>query len=950
MSNSSDQRDDIYQTLMANSYLSAGNVNYLEDLYEAYLKDPESVSVEWRHYFKSLPPVKDDILNDVSHADIQQEFLELAKRSQKPSVVSGDALHERKQAGVNSLVRAYREFGHLIAQTDPLGSQRDSSLLLDITSHGLSTADYDTIFQVENLGQNGQATLRDIVRQLQETYCGSIGSEFTYIRNQEEVKWLQNYLETTRARASLTPEVKREVLKLLIAADGLEKFLGHKYVAQTRFSLEGGDSFIPFVYTMNQRAAMQGVKEIATGMAHRGRLNILVNIYGQSTEELYQEFEGRKDYGMTSGDVKYHLGISSDINTPAGPLHITLAFNPSHLEIVSPVVVGSVRARQDRRHDVEQDEAFALLVHGDASFAGQGVVMETLNMSQTRAYGIGGSIHIVINNQVGFTTSDPADARSSLYCTDVCRTDDIPVFHVNGDDVEAVVYAAQLAVDYRMKFKKDVLVDLVCYRRLGHNEGDEPAATQPLMYQFIRQHPTPREIYAEKLVKTGVCTQQEVEQWMGQYREALDAGRKVVETLPNGLTNQYASNWTPYLKEEGDAAVDTSVNKTKLIELAKRIEVLPEGFELQRQVGNLMASRAKMTEGELPLDWGYAEILAYASLLAEGHSIRISGQDSERGTFAHRHAVLYDQKTGRRYVPLNHLSQDQARFEIYNSLLSEAGAMAFEYGYASTAPNDLIIWEAQYGDFANGAQVVIDQFISSGWQKWQTLCGLTLFLPHGYEGKGPEHSSARLERYLQLCAQKNMQVVVPSTPAQIFHLLRRQILRPYRRPLIVMTPKSMLRHKLAVSTVDDLAKGKFYSVMPEMDEIKPDRVSRVVLCSGKLYYELLALRRERKLDQIAVLRIEQLYPFPYEELAAELKRYTKAKEVVWCQEEPRNQGAWFINRERMERCLQKGQQLYYAGRPSSASPAAGYMALHTKQQAELLNQALADKLVATDCD
>lgn len=945
--------DSIYNKFVGNSYLSAGNVSYLEELYEEYLKNPDAVPAQWQNYFKSLPPVKSDSVpaGEVSHADIQQQFLALAKRTQKPAVVSGDAAYERKQAAVNELVEAYRCFGHLVAQTDPLGSQRDPSPLLDITYHGLSTADYDTVFKVKNLGQKGHATLRDIVRQLQETYCGSIGSEFTYIRDHEEVEWIQNYLESTRAHATLTPEVKREILKLLISADGLEKYLSSKYVGQTRFSLEGGDSFIPFVHTMNERAANQGVKEIVTGMAHRGRLNMLVNIFGQSTEELYQEFEGRKDYGMTSGDVKYHLGISSDINTTAGPLHITLAFNPSHLEIVSPVVVGSVRARQDRRHDTKRDEAFAFLVHGDASFAGQGVVMETLNMSQTRAYGIGGSVHIVINNQVGFTTSDPRDARSSLYSTDLCRADDIPVFHVNGDDVEAVVFTAQLAVDFRMKFNKDVMVDLVCYRRLGHNEGDEPSATQPLMYQFIRQHPTPREIYAEKLIKAGVCTQEEVNKWMDDYRDALDAGRKVVDTLPNGLANQYASNWTPFLQDvDGDIIVDTSVNKEKLIELAERLEVLPEGFELQRQVGNMMAARTKMMEGEMPLDWGYAETLAYASLLVDGYPVRISGQDSERGTFAHRHAVLYDQKTGRPYTPLQHLSNTQAPFEVYNSLLSEAGTMAFEYGYATTMPNDLVIWEAQYGDFANGAQVVADQFISSGWQKWQTLCGLTLFLPHGYEGSGPEHSSARLERYLQLCAQKNMQVCVPSTPAQIFHLLRRQMLRPTRKPLIVMTPKSLLRHKLAVSTFDDLAKGKFYLVLPEVDAIKPERVSRVILCSGKVYYELLALRRDKKLDNMAIVRIEQLYPFPYEELTAELKRYSKAKEVVWCQEEPQNQGAWYINRERMERCLQKGQTLYYVGRPSSASPAVGYKALHTKQQNELLNQALADKLVSIDND
>lgn len=929
------------KTMRATSYLSGGNADYLEELYEDFLHDPESVTAEWRNYFQSLPRVNGFTTSDVSHAAIRNQFLNLAKQPIKITQVSSDALQEHKQACVEQLVQAYYNFGHLAAKTNPLLNKNVHVPELDMAYYDLSPADYERKFFVPSLFKDRKATLKEICETLNTIYCGPIGTEFSYIRNQEEVNWLHNYFQSYRD-FNLSNEEKLELLKQLTAADGLEKYLQNRFLGQKRFSLEGGDSYIPFMRELSNYSAAKGVKEIIIGMAHRGRLNTLVNILGQSPEQLFQEFEGKKDYGLTSGDVKYHLGFSSDIKTPAGPLHLSLAFNPSHLEFINAVAMGKTRAHQDRRGDKDRKEAMTVLVHGDASFAGQGIVMETLNMSLTRAYKVGGTVHIIINNQVGFTTSNPHDARSSLYCSDIAKIIDAPVFHVNGDEPEAVVFLARLAVDYRARFNKDIVIDLVCYRRLGHNEADEPAATQPVMYNFIRSHLTPRELYGQSLVEQKICSKEDVDTIFSQYRDALDAGRPVVPTFSGGLTHQYGANWTPYLGQEWNVVVDTAVKREKLIELALKLEQLPKGFTLQRQVANMMATRSKMTQGEHPLDWGYAETLAYATLVDEGWPVRLSGQDCGRGTFAHRHAVLHDQNSGETYTPLQHLNSNQARFEVYDSLLSESGVVGFEYGYASSDPHCLVLWEAQFGDFANGAQVIIDQFISSGWQKWKRLCGLSLLLPHGYEGAGPEHSSARLERYLQLCAEYNMQVCIPSTPAQIFHLLRRQVIRPYRVPMIILTPKSLLRHKLAVSSLDDLAKGKFQLVIPEIDPINPTDVNRIILCSGKVYYDLLTYRREQKIKDVAIIRLEQQYPFPYDELQAEISRYKKAKLVVWCQEEPRNQGAWYINRHRYEKCLAKDQELYYAGRESSAAPAAGYMSLHQMQQNALITQAFGD--------
>ncbi len=911
------------QSLLNTSYLSSGNADYLEELYEQFLKNPEAVDPLWKKYFQNLPKINGYAGQDSSHADIRKQFAQLARQTPRLAV-SDDVKHERQQAAIEKLTAAYQTYGHLAAHTNPI----------DPNPPALFTPER----HLDSAWMDNQEILEQAISRLKKIYCGSIGAEFMYISNPKERDWIAQQLEKI-AVAQLSPVEKKTILQQLVAADGLEKYLGSRYVGQKRFSLEGGDGFIPLVHAINQQAAQNGVAEVVIGMAHRGRLNTLINIFGKPPSELFAQFEGKKDYGSTSGDVKYHMGYASDIDMPSGQLHLSLAFNPSHLEIIAPVLMGSIRARQERRSADQEQEVLGLIVHGDASFAGQGVIMESLQMSQTRAYKLGGSVHIVINNQIGFTINNPHDARTSHYCTDIAKMIEAPVFHVNGDDPEALVCVGRLAVDYRKQFKKDVFIDLVCYRRLGHNEADEPAATQPLMYQTIRQHPVPREVYAQRLIDQKICTTDEVERMVSDYRDSLDAEKPVVKTLPHGLAHHYASNWKPYLNQAWTAKADTQIPQEKLVALAKQLEKLPEGFDVQRQVSLVLNARKQMTEGKLPLDWGYAENLAYAALVSEGCLVRMSGQDCRRGTFAHRHAVLHDQKTGDTHTPLAHIADDQAPFRIYDSLLSELGVVGFEYGYASTEPHALVIWEAQYGDFSNGAQMVIDQFISSAWQKWGTLSGLTLFLPHGYEGAGPEHTSARLERFLQLCAQENIQVCVPTTPAQIFHLLRRQALRSYRTPLVVMTPKSLLRSKLATSCLEDLSHGGFQTVIPETEDLS-SKVSRVILCSGKVYYDLITRRHEQKISDIAIIRIEQLYPFPHDALCKALESYQTVKDIVWCQEEPENQGAWYTTRHRLEACLGKGQYVRYIGRPPAASPAAGYMALHEKQQTELVQQAL----------
>jgi len=940
--------ESFLEQMQKTSHLAGGNVAYIESLYETYLENPNNVPPEWRTYFEKLPRVDGVIASDVPHSTVIRHF-ELIGRNRlraRPQSVATEVAndHERKQIRVTELISAYRHRGHKRATIDPLGMmERPATPVLDLAYHHLSAADLDTVFQTGTFFYGAEkATLRDIVAALEHTYCGSVGAEYMHIVDAAEQLWVQQRLESVRCHPEYGDDVKRMILERLTAAEGLERYLQSKFPGTKRFGLEGGESLIPMLHEAIQRAGSHGIVETVIAMAHRGRLNVLVNILGKHPRELFDEFEGKLPVTQTSGDVKYHQGFSSNVMTPGGEMHLALAFNPSHLEIVGPVAEGSVRARQDRRLDYAGNLVVPVIIHGDAAFSGQGVVMETFQMSQTRGFKTGGTIHLIINNQIGFTTSRQDDARSTEYCTEVARMVQAPIFHVNGDDPEEVLFVTQVAVDYRMQFRKDVVIDLVGYRRRGHNEAEEPMTTQPLMYQRIRKLPTTRTIYAEKLVADGTITQQDADQMVETYRQALESGEHVALSLVSKPNTQLYVDWTPYLGHHWTTPADTRVPIAGLRRLAAQMEQLPEGFVLHPQVQRLIEDRHRMSAGALPLNWGYAENLAYATLLDEGHPIRLTGQDVGRGTFAHRHAMLFNQKDGRRYIPLNHISE-KARFDIYDSLLSEAGVLAFEYGYSTTMPNALVLWEAQFGDFANGAQVVIDQFITSGEHKWQRLCGLVVLVPHGYEGAGPEHSSARVERYLQLSAQHNIQVCVPTTPAQMFHMLRRQVIRPLRKPLIAFTPKSLLRHKLAISTLEDLADGTFLPVIAEIDPMDAARVSRVVLCSGKVYYDLLERRRDDHVEDVAIVRLEQLYPFPEQELAQAIAPYNNLKDVVWCQEEPMNQGAWYASQHHMRRViLAHGEELYlsYAGREASAAPAAGYMQLHVQQQGRLVEDAL----------
>jgi 2-oxoglutarate dehydrogenase E1 component len=821
--------------------------------------------------------------------------------------------------------------------------QREQVPDLDPRFHGLTEADFDTRFQLGSLFFGPEeSTLREILADLKKTYCTTVGLEYMHIVDTQEKRWIQSRIEPVRSHPVLTNDERKHILERLVAAEGLEKYLGSRYAGAKRFGLEGGESLIPCLDELIQRAGRDGAKELVIGMAHRGRLNVLVNIFGKNPQDLFGEFEGKRVM-ETSGDVKYHQGFSSNVMTPGGEVHIALAFNPSHLEIVSPVVEGSVRARQDRRRDPIGNQVIPVSIHGDAAFAGQGVVMETFQLSQTRAFKTGGTIHIVINNQVGFTTSKKEDARSTEYCTDVAKMVQAPIFHVNGDDPEAVRFVTQLALDYRNEFNKDVVIDLVCYRRRGHNEADEPSGTQPLMYSKIKSQKTTRELYGERLVQEGVITADESKALDQDYRKALENGKHVAKSLVMEPNRQMYVDWTPYLGHQWSFECDTRVDVKLLKELANKTCEFPEGLVLQRQVQKIYEDRKKMAAGGMEINWGFAETMAYATLLAEGYPVRLTGQDVGRGTFSHRHAVIHNQKDGSTYVPLQNLADGQPAFDIYDSLLSEEAVLAFEYGYATTMPNALVIWEAQFGDFANGAQVVIDQFITSGEHKWGRLCGLTMLLPHGYEGQGPEHSSARLERFLQLCAEHNIQVCVPSTPAQIFHLLRRQVVRPLRKPLVVMSPKSLLRHKQAVSSLEDLCEGTFQPVISEVDQLDPQKVKRLVMCSGKVYYELYNRRAELGRDDLAIVRIEQLYPFPEQGLKEAIAAYTNLESVVWCQEEPMNQGAWYCSQHHMRNVLQQHDpklHLEGVGRPSSAAPAVGYISVHLEQQEKLINEAI----------
>lgn len=935
------------EELWSTSELAGGNVAYIEELYETFLKDPNEVPEQWRNYFEKLPRVDDTVTVDTPHKPIREQFLLISKNQHRARPVSQSAVsseYDQKQMQVLQLIQAYRARGHQHAKLDPLKLMaREQVPDLDLHFHGLSKADLDSKFNTGTLftGQD-EATLKEILESLESTYCGSVGAEFMHIVNSAEQRWFQQRLESARSNPKFSGEVKQHLMERLTAAEGLEKYLGSRYPGVKRFGLEGGESLIPLMDELIQRFGSYGAKEIVIGMAHRGRLNTLINTLGKKTSDLFDEFDGKAEY-TSHGDVKYHQGFSSNVMTSGGEVHLAMAFNPSHLEIVSPVVEGSVRARQDRRGDKTGDLVVPITMHGDSAFAGQGVVMETFQMSQTRAYKTGGTIRVVINNQVGFTTNKREDVRSTEYCTDVAKMIEAPILHVNGDDPEAVLFVAQLAADYRHEFKKDIVIDLVCYRRRGHNEADEPSGTQPLMYAQIKKQKTTRDLYAAKLIQEGVITADQSKQLEEDYRKALDEGLHVVKSLVKEPNSELFVDWTPYLGHEWTAESDTSFDLSRLQELAGVLLEVPEGFAVQRQVGKILEDRGRMAAGATPINWGFAETMAYATLLDEGHSVRITGQDVGRGTFSHRHAVLHNQKDAVSYVPLANIKEDQAPVALYDSLLSEEAVLAFEYGYSTTTPGALVIWEAQFGDFANGAQVVFDQFISSGEHKWGRLCGLTMLLPHGYEGQGPEHSSARLERYLQLCAEHNVQICVPSTPAQVFHMLRRQVIRPLRKPLVVMSPKSLLRHKLATSTLEELSEGSFQTVLSEIDELDAENVRRVLLCSGKVYYDLLERRRAEEITDIAIVRIEQLYPFPHADLEAELSKYSNLKEVYWVQEEPKNMGAWYHSKHYMERAISSvglDIELNYAGRAASASPAAGYMALHLKQLEEFVCDAL----------
>ena len=932
--------------MLSNSYLYGGNATFVEALYESYLENPASVSAEWQAYFTQLANAQGG-MPDIAHGPIQRAFLQRAQAHDvvlSPGHIEALAECDRKQVYVLQLINAHRFQGMRQANLDPLKRMEHPYIPeLDPAYYGLSEADMETAFETGSLVGATKASLREILQIVKQTYCGTIGSEYMYISDTAQKRWVQDHIEGCRATPTTSVEQKLRILERLVAAKTLERYLHTRYVGQKRFSLEGSLSLIPLLDHLVQESANQGVQEMVIGMAHRGRLNVLVNILGKSPAELFQEFEGKHNGVLLSGDVKYHQGFSGDVASRDGSIHVTLAFNPSHLEIVNPVVEGSVRARQQRRADKQGKQVIPVLIHGDAAFAGQGVVMETLNMSQTRGFGTGGTVHIVINNQIGFTTSDPRDTRSSLHCTDVAKMVAAPVFHVNGDDPEAVLLVTKIALDYRTTFQKDVVIDLVCFRRHGHNEQDEPFVTQPLMYKKISQHPGTLPLYSERLQAQNIIPQSHIDELVQAYRVKLEA-RDIAPKPVSNFKRAFATDWSPFKTADWRTEAVTALPLEDLARLAHKLTMIPEGFILHSRVEKIICDRRAMGEGNLPLDWGMAETLAYAGLLEADFGVRISGQDSGRGTFFHRHAVLHDQNRERWdagvYVPLQNLSETQANFIVVDSLLSEEAVLGFEYGYSTAEPNQLVVWEAQFGDFANGAQVVIDQFIASGEAKWGKMCALVMMLPHGYEGQGPEHSSARMERYLQLCADNNMQVCQPTTPAQMFHLLRRQMLRPYRKPLIIMSPKSLLRHKDSVSPLAQFASGMFEPVLGEIDAIHPKQARRVVICSGRLYFDLLAARRERAIKDIAILRIEQFYPFPHDEFAKQLAPYTKAKELMWAQDEPQNQGAWYQIQHHLREYVSTRQTLRYAGRNASASPASGYLSQHKEQLKAIVDEAL----------
>ncbi|MBS3998038.1 MAG: 2-oxoglutarate dehydrogenase E1 component [Hydrogenophaga sp.] len=952
MSNTQANGGNVYVAYKGNSYLFGGNAPYVEEMYENYLENPGSVPDNWRTYFDALqhvPAVDGTDARDVPHQPVINAFAERAKQGGTKVVIAAGADSDlgRKRVAVQQLIAAYRNVGSRWADLDPLKrTEREHIPELDPAFYGFSDADFETVFNTSNTFFGKEVmSLRDLLNALRETYCSSIGAEYMYISDQTQKRWWQEKLESIRSKPAFNAEKKKHILDRLTAAEGLERFLHTKYVGQKRFSLEGGESFIAAMDEVIQQAGAQGVQEIVIGMAHRGRLNVLVNTLGKMPKDLFAEFDHTAPEDLPAGDVKYHQGFSSDVATPGGAVHLSLAFNPSHLEIVNPVVEGSVRARMDRRGDTQGKQVLPVLVHGDAAFAGQGVNQETLALAATRGYTTGGTVHLIINNQIGFTTSDPRDLRSTLYCTDIVKGVESPVLHVNGDDPEAVVLCMQLALEYRMTFRKDVVVDIICFRKLGHNEQDTPSLTQPLMYKKIAQHPGTRKLYADKLAAQGLGDTLG-DDMAKAYRAALDAGRHTVDPVLTNFKSKYAVDWSPFLGKKWTDAGETAIPMAEWKRLSERLTTIPDSVAPHQLVKKVYADRAAMGRGDIPVDWGMGEHMAFASLVASGYPVRLSGEDCGRGTFTHRHAVIHDQNREKwnegTYTPLQNVADNQAPFVVIDSILSEEAVLAFEYGYASNDPNTLVIWEAQFGDFANGAQVVIDQFIASGEVKWGRVNGITLMLPHGYEGQGPEHSSARLERFMQLAADTNMQIVQPTTASQIFHILRRQMVRNLRKPLIIFTPKSLLRNKDATSPLTEFTKGSFQTVIPESNPAvikNADKVKRVICCSGKVYYDLVKKREEKEADDVAIVRVEQLYPFPHKVFGAELKKYPNATDIVWCQDEPQNQGAWFFVQHYIHENMLDGQKLGYAGRAASASPAVGYAHLHQEQQKNLIEAA-----------
>ena len=926
--------------LWGSSHISAGHAAYLEGLYETFLNNPEELSKEWFDFFTNLPKLPNSN-GEISHQKIINEFRNFSRNSDvlKKSV-------DERQGKVIRLIQSYRNRGHLKAKLDPLGMmERRLVEDLNIEFHGLSHEDLNEEFYTDTFNTEAEKLpLRDIIQKLEDIYCGVIGIECNHIMDSSERRWFQNKFESKLKGYSFNEKEKLNIYERLNSAEGLAKYLSAKYPGMKRFGIDGAESLVPLVETVIQDCGSLGASQICFGMAHRGRLNLLVNVLGKLPSDLFSAFsEDFELEGASTGDVKYHLGFSSNFDTPGGEVHVSLFNNPSHLEIVDPVVIGSVRARQDRINDKDRSKVIPVLLHGDAAFSGQGVVMESLQMSQTRGFNVGGTIHIIVNNQIGFTTSNVNDSRSTDYSSDVAKIIQAPVIHVNGDDPEMVVNAAKIACKYRNKFKKDIVIDLFCYRRRGHNEADDPSATQPLMYEKISNHPSVLNQYENNLMKEGILDAEQSKKIKSNYRKSLEGGESVAKNLAKKPNDSLWFDWEPYLDVKWWPKVDTKYSKKELKKLGKEIISVPKEFNMGSQASKIFADRHEMNQENIPINWGYAEVMAYATLLKDGYPIRLTGQDVRRGTFSHRHACIFDSKTGMGHISLSELAEkNKTSFDIYDSLLSEEAVLGFEYGYSATWPSGLTIWEAQFGDFANGAQVVIDQFIVSAQHKWERLSGLIMLLPHGYEGQGPEHSSARIERFLQLCASENIQVCVPSSPKQIFHLLRRQAIRKMRTPLIVISPKSLLRNPNAVSTLDDLSDGSFECVIDDELDNKND-VKKIIMCSGKVFYELIEKRNKEKRHDIAVIRIEQLYPFPYDDLEEILLRYQNVHEYIWCQEEPLNQGAWFSHRHRIQRVLDRlgnNNEVKLVSRPPAAAPAVGLMKLHLKQQETLINEAI----------